>query len=137
MKIFHVLSPVLILSLCAGCASTPDVVPAKSQLELRQMQTRTYDTLDRQRTLRSVIATMQDLGFTVDEANPGLGVVTGTRLHAFRMRMTVTVREMEGERIAVRANARIDEFPVDEAATYQDFFVALDKAMYLTANNVD
>jgi len=135
MKTVHTLP--LILLLCGACVSTPEVVPARSQVQLRQMQTRTYDTLDLQHTMRSVISTLQDLGFTVDEANPALGVVTGTRLDAYSMRMTVTVREMGEERIAVRANARIDEFPIDEAATYQDFFIALDKAMFLTANNVD
>lgn len=125
------------LLLLAGCASTPNVVPDKSQLELRQMQTRSYDSLSRNQTLRSVIATLQDLGFVVDAADPNLGVVTGTRFDTLRMRMTVTVREKDGAQISVRANARIDEFPIDNAATYQDFFSALDKAVFLTANNVD
>ena len=125
------------LLLLAGCASTPNVVPDKSQLELRQMQTRSYDSLSRNHTLRSVIATLQDLGFVVDAADPNLGVVTGTRFDTLRMRMTVTVREKDAAQISVRANARIDEFPIDDAATYQDFFSALDKAVFLTANNVD
>jgi hypothetical protein len=53
------------------------------------------------------------------------------------MRMTVTTVEKDKGRIAVRANARIDENPVQDAATYQDFFVVLDKAMFLTLNKVD
>ncbi len=130
---------VLGLVLVGGCATTTpsDVVGAGTQLQVRQIQTREYDTLDKQMTMRSVIATLQDLGFKIDQAHLDLGTVTATRLHEYTMRMTVTVVEKGGERISVRANARIGENGVHDAATYQDFFVVLDKAMFLTLNNVD
>ncbi len=130
---------VLGLVFVGGCATTTpaDVIGPGTQLQLRQIQTREYDTLDKQMTMRSVIATLQDLGFTIDQAHLDLGTVTATRLHAYTMRMTVTVVEKGDERISVRANARIDESGVQDAATYQDFFVVLDKAMFLTLNNVD
>ncbi len=130
---------VLGLVLIGGCATTTpaDVTGPGTQLQVRQIQTRQYDTLDKQMTMRSVIATLQDLGFTIDQAHLDLGTVTATRLHAYTMRMTVTVVEKGDERISVRANARIDESGVQDAATYQDFFVVLDKAMFLTLNKVD
>jgi hypothetical protein len=123
----------------AGCAtSTPtNIAGAGTQLETRQIQTRQYDTLDKAMTMRSVIATLQDLGFTIDQADAELGTVTATRLHEYTMRMTVTVVQKDGDRISVRANARIGENAVTDAATYQDFFVVLDKAMFLTLNKVD
>ena len=122
----------------AGCATTPaDVAGAGTQLETRQIQTREYDTLDKAMTMRSVIATLQDLGFTIDQADAELGTITATRLHEYTMRMTVTVVEREGSRISVRANARIGENSVTDASTYQDFFVVLDKAMFLTLHKVD
>ena len=138
MRYLHCLM-LLALGLVFGCApKTPlDVLGSESQLEIRQIQTREYDTLDKQMTLRSVISTLQDLGFLIDRANINLGVVTATRLHEYTMRITVTVREKEDQRIAVRANARIGEEAVTDAKTYQDFFVALDKAMFLTLNRVD
>jgi predicted RNA-binding protein with EMAP domain len=88
-------------------------------------------------TMRSVVATLQDLGFTIDQADAELGTITATRHHEYTMRMTVVVFEKGDERISVRANARIGENPVTSARTYQDFFVALDKAMFLTQHNVD
>jgi len=123
----------------AGCATTTptNIAGAGTQLETRQIQTRQYDTLDKAMTLRSVIATLQDLGFTIDQADAELGTVTATRLHDYTMRMTVTVVKKEGNRISVRANARIGENAVTDAATYQDFFVVLDKAMFLTLHKVD
>ena len=131
------LLPLLII--VGGCATTvpADVIGAGTQLEIRQIQTREYDTLDKQMTMRSVIATLQDLGFTIDQADLDLGAVTATRLHEYTMRMTVTVLEQGEKRISVRANARIDEQSVQDAATYQDFFVVLDKAMFLTLHKVD
>ena len=123
----------------AGCATTTpaNVIGAGTQLETRQIQTREYDTLDKAMTMRSVIATLQDLGFTIDQADAELGTITATRLHQYTMRMTVTVVKREGSRISVRANARIGVNPVTDAATYQDFFVVLDKAMFLTQHKVD
>ena len=93
--------------------------------------------------MRSVVATLQDLSFTIDTANSKLGTITGTRVYYesnyqnFTMRMTVTVREIEGNRVAVRVNARLNDKPVTDPVTYQDFFAALDKAMFLTLQNVD
>ena len=123
----------------AGCATTTptNIAGGGTQLETRQIQTREYDTLDKAMTLRSVIASLQDLGFTIDQADAELGTVTATRLDQYTMRMTVTVVQKEGERISVRANARIGESAVLDAPTYQDFFVVLDKAMFLTLHKVD
>jgi len=122
-----------------GCATTTpaNVTGAGTQLETRQIQTRQYDTLDKPMTMRSIIATLQDLGFTIDQADTELGTITATRLHEYTMRMTVTVVKKEGNRISVRANARIGENAVTDAETYQDFFVVLDKAMFLTLHKVD
>lgn len=132
------ISLLLAFVIVAGCATTPaDVTGAGTQLETRQIQTREYDTLDKPMTMRSVVATLQDLGFTIDHADLELGTVTATRLHEYTMRMTVTVVEKGDERISVRANARIGENSVKDAATYQDFFVVLDKAMFLTLNKVN
>lgn len=128
----------LVLSGCVTPAP-PDVTGSgtASQLETRVTQTRVYDTLDKPMTMRSVIATLQDLGFVIDNADVDLGTVTATRLDRYTMRMTVTVQDKGAKQISVRANARIGEENVSDARTYQDFFASLDKAMFLTQNKVD
>ena len=133
------LVPLLAVVALVGCATTTpvDISANSTQLETRQIQTRQYDTLDKALTMRSVIATLQDLGFTIDQADTELGTVTATRYHEYTMRMTVTVVRRDEQRVSVRANARIGENAVTDAATYQDFFVALDKAMFLTLQRVD
>lgn len=127
----------LVLAIMGCVSAQPDVTGSGSQVAIRQIQTREYDTLDKQMTMRSTISTLQDLGFVIDNADLDLGAVTATRHRNYTMRMTVTVREKDGKRIAVRANARIGEEAIDDPRTYQDFFTALDKAMFLTLQKVD
>lgn len=132
-----VLSAVL-LTLLGACATSNDAITdGGSQLEVRQIQTREYDTLNKRDTLRSVLATLQDLGFVIDKADYNLATVTATKLQDYKIRMTVTVSERSGERIAVRANARFNETSIEDPRAYQDFFAVLDKAMFLTLHDVD
>jgi hypothetical protein len=130
----------------AGCAApTASVTAGGNQAELRQMQTREYQQLDRRSAMRSVIATLQDLGFVVDRAEYELGLMTATRFEERSgpradkhiVRVTVTVTERPGQRLSVRANARYGERAVEDPKAYQDFFAALDKSLFLTANRVD
>jgi len=46
---------------------------------LRQLQTRRFDTQDELKLLQAGSALLQDLGFTIDESEPSLGVVTGSK----------------------------------------------------------
>ena len=129
---------VVMLFALAGCAAPTAVITAGgSQVELRQIQTREYETLDRRGTLRSVVATLQDLGFVIDKADYDLATISATKLQKYEIRMTVTVRERDGNRLAVRANARFNEDPIEDPKSYQDFFSTLDKAMFLTLHEVD
>ena len=108
-----------------------------SQVQLRSVQTRAFDTADRSLTLRNVIATLQDLGFIIDKSDEVLGTVTGTKLSGDAIRMTVTIRARGTRQIAVRASAQFNMEAVSDAAPYQQFFAALEKSMFLAANEVD
>ncbi len=133
----RVLSVALLL-IVAGCAAPTGVITESgSQVQLRQIQTRDYETLDKRNTLRAVVATLQDLGFVIDKADYDLATISATKLQDYEIRMTVTVRERDSERLAVRANARFNEDPITDPRAYQDFFTTLDKAMFLTLHKVD
>ena len=84
-----------LLVLLAGCELNPhhEVLAAgASPVELRSVQTRAFDTTDKEQTLRTVIATLQDLGFVIDRADATLGSVSATKLDGYELRITVTVR---------------------------------------------
>jgi hypothetical protein len=109
----------------------------ESQVQLRQIQTRAFDTADKERTLRTTMATLQDLGFVIDEADLDLGSVSATKLDRYLLRMSVTVRPRGEAQLLVRANAQYQTSPVTEPEPYQQFFAALEKSMFLEAHQVD
>lgn len=130
----------MIAILLAGCQTDSRqqiLLTDRSQVELRAVQTRAFDTTDKNLTVRNVIATLQDLGFVIDKADETLGAVSGTKLQGYTMRITVTVRPRGQTQMAVRANAQYNLVAVSDASPYQQFFAALEKAMFLTANEVD
>jgi hypothetical protein len=101
------------------------------------MQSRAFDTTDKEKTLRTVIATLQDLGFLVDKADATLGMVTATKLDRYELRMTIIVRPRGEKQLMVRANAQYQQTTVDDPRPYQQFFAALEKAMFLAAHAVE
>ena len=107
-----------------------------SQVTLRSMQTRAFDTTDEKKTLRSVISTLQDFDFLIDEANKVLGVVSATRRTDW-LQITVTVRPKGEIQVFVRANMEYKQKGVEDPAVYQKFFAYLEKSMFLTAHEVD
>ena len=109
----------------------------QSQVQTRSIQTRAFDTTDKNKTLRTVIATLQDLAFVVDKADEVLGSVSATKLDGYQLRMTVTVRPRGETQLLVRANAQYNLKAVEDPEIYQDFFTSLGKSMFLTAHNVD
>jgi len=130
---------ILVLFLIAGCATMDKRLldSDSNQLRLRSIQTRAFETTDIEKTLRAVISTLQDLGFVVDKADAKLGLVSATKLDRYTLRMTVTVRPRGETHLLVRANAQYQVTPVVDPEPYQNFFFALQKAMFLTAQGVD
>ena len=132
---------ILVLSmLLVGCQTSSMnhvLETSNSQVEDRQIQTRAFNTRSKTKTLRTVIATLQDLGFVIDKADNELGTVSATKLDGYSLRMTVTVRYRNKKQTLVRANATYNVTPIKDPAPYQQFFTALEKSMFLTAHQVD
>lgn len=129
----------LCLAATGGCAPSTEAVmeTGKSALALRSFQQRAFDTNEMEKTLRTVISTLQDLSFVIDKADLDLGTVSATKLSGYQLRMTVTVRPRGSTQVLVRANAQYMDKAIEDPKPYQDFFVSLEKAMFLTAHQVD
>ncbi len=132
-----VMSAVLMLAGCQTDSKQQVLAVTKSQVELRSFQTRAFDTTDKEKTLRTVMATLQDLSFVLDKADAILGTVSGTKLDGYQLRITVTVRPRGETQMLVRANAQYNITAVEDPEPYQQFFAALERAMFLTAHEVD
>ncbi len=122
----------------SGCATSKGQLMKMdtSQINLRSMQTRAFDTTDEKKALRSVISTLQDFDFLIDEANKVLGVISATRRNDWAQ-MTVTVRPRGETQVEVRANLEYNRKGVEDPSIYQKFFRFLEKSMFLTAHEVD
>ena len=129
----------LCLAALAGCQFNPPqrILEGESQVQLRSIQTRSFETTEKQQTLRTVIATLQDLGFVIDKADADLGAVSATKLDGYELRMTVTVRPRDETQLLVRASAQYQMKPIEDPEPYQDFFTALEKSMFLASHAVD
>lgn len=123
----------------AACANPQRQIleTGESQAHLRSIQSRVFDTADRLKMLRVVIATLQDLGFVVDGADEALGTVSGTKRAGYSLRMTVAVRPRGETQLIVRANAQYNLQTVEDPEPYQQFFASLSKGIFLEAQQIE
>ncbi|MBW8002374.1 MAG: hypothetical protein FVQ80_10190 [Planctomycetes bacterium] len=121
-----------------GCENSQSQVLAvsESQVKLRSMQSRIFDTTDKIKTLRTAMATLQDLGFVIDKADDVLGSVSATKLERYSVRITINIRPHGETQMLVRANAQYNLQAIEDPEPYQQFFSAFEKAMFLTAHNI-
>lgn len=125
------------LAACQTDSRQQVLATSASQVQLRGIQSRAFDTTDQVKTLRTVIATLQDLGFVIDRADATLGTVSGTKLQGYQLRISVSVRPRGQTQTLVRANAEYNLSAVEDPLPYQQFFAGLERAMFLTAQQVD
>jgi hypothetical protein len=127
----------LLLMVCACAPTTRPVLENKdSEVRLRSIQSRVFDTPDENRAMRAVISTLQDLGFVIDKASSSLGIVSATRLSGYVLKMTVSVRPRGETQVLVRANAQYNLQAIEDPELYQRFFVALSQSMFLAAQQM-
>jgi hypothetical protein len=69
----------LACTLLHGCATTGVTEVPKTQLEIREYQTREYDTKDVKMVMKSLLNVLQDDGFIVKNANVDLGLISATK----------------------------------------------------------
>jgi hypothetical protein len=126
-----------LLSGCQSNVSDQILSSHESQVQLRNYQTKAFDTQDKSSTMRSVISTLQDLGFVLEKADQTLGTITASKFVGNEdFRISVTVREKGNTQMLVRANAQYHAKTVDNPQIYQDFFASLSKSMFLAAHDV-
>lgn len=134
----------LVALAAGGCQTTQPkevLLSTKSPVELRAMQSRAFDTTDRIKMLRTVIATLQDLGYTIEKAEAEAGTITANKLGY--LALTATVYPRGEKQLIVRANAVLSGYvqqrtQVDAPEFYQKlFFEPLSKAIFLNALHID
>lgn len=80
-QMYKVVPCILLCLFLVGCMTTPKgfLKPSDTYLEKRQLQMRQYDTTNEEQILTSVAGVLQDLGFTLDESETKLGLVSASK----------------------------------------------------------
>ncbi len=182
----------LVVAVIGGCTivnQRPPTPTPKTQLQIREIQTREFDTNDVRLVMKAVLNVLQDDDFVVKNAVPDLGLLSATkelqltgktstrsntnsnsndywldvldrmfgntsrsrththnsqvqeRYNKFRIvEVSVNISEI-GSRCKVRANFQakildnqgepVEVFTVDDPKFYQDFFVKVDKGIFI------
>ena len=135
-KIISIIAIALLFSSCQSSRNRL-LESEQSQVKLRQIQTRAFDTTDKPKMLRAILSTLQDLGFIIDKADMDLATISATKLDGFQLKMTASVRDRGRTQLLVRANAQVELRSIDDPVPYRNFFNSLSKAIFLEAQQVD
>ena len=137
-KRFTTLFSLFLVITLVSCAGKQQNIleTSEPQVKLRSMQSRVFDITDQNRLLRTIIATFQDLGFVIDDAEESLGTVSGTKRSGYSLRMTVSIRPRGTRQMIVRSNIQFNLQTIEEPEPYQYFFTTLSKALFLEAQPI-
>jgi len=72
------------LFVVTGCAAPPPPAKEKTQLEIRECQTRSFDVQDHRMVMKSVLNVLQDDGYMVKNVSLDLGFLSATKDIGFR-----------------------------------------------------
>ncbi len=73
-----VLSIVILSAACGGFGGSPAKTP-QTQLQMREFQTRDYDTKDTKLVMKAMLNVLQDDGFQISNANTDLGLLSASK----------------------------------------------------------
>jgi len=141
------------LALTAGCALGGSRIAMRSQLQVREFQTRTYDSKDTAMVMKAVLNVLQDDGFIIKTSNVSLGEMTASKERSANYwALIFLVRRVEswecsvnvtdfGEQTKVRVNVQTSMkdalgnvlyvHEVDDPIYYRDFFTKVDKGVFI------
>ncbi len=117
---------VAILLMQAACTvDNAPVMSTKDPGELQAMQTRAFATPDRDRTLRQLIFTLEDNGYSIDKIDAQDGTVAATKNTA--LNLTAIVTPIQGFSTSVHADAMVNmpdgkQYQVDDPSFYSAYF---------------
>ena len=148
MKKLLLLACALSLFCLFGCVTPKsNAEPEMSQLQIREYQTRTYETNDTKMVIKAVINVLQDEGYMFTNTDSAIGLVSVEKSVNAGKSVAVTEGVVNisefGQQTRVRINFRVKTTKIGKRGTvtkinqiideqyYQDFFIKVDKGVFL------
>ena len=69
----------LVICCFIACCATSGGAPQQTQLQIREFQTKTYETNDTKMVMKAVLNVLQDDAFIIKDANTDLGFMTASK----------------------------------------------------------
>lgn len=140
------------LSLTISSTAFAKQKPASTALEIRQMQTRTYEIKDKKQLMEGIVNVLQDRDYLINESNYNLGVISGYKeskegYRYVRYETSVQINELNSNKYKVRTNYM--KKAIDQTGTassqidvknpeefYRDFFSQLSKSLFIEEQGI-
>ncbi len=162
----HTIGGIIFGLVLAGCSTGPDVKTPPTQLELRSLQTRSYETVDTQLVMKAMMNVLQDLGYAVKSADSDLGLLTAEKwTNIAQKKKAIKKAEKAGKTLprmqTYECSANVSKFgnqcrvrvsfqrkilddrgailrvqTIDDAGFYQLFLSRVDKGIFLQEEGV-
>lgn len=149
----------LIVFCCSLIACAPAFAkgkPAVSSLEIRQMQTRTYDVKDKKELMEAIVNVLQDRDYLISESSYNLGVISGYKeckektfmgSQYVRYETSVQINDLTSKSYKVRTNfSKKNMDPMGAVTTqidipnpeefYREFFTQLNKSLFIESQGI-
>lgn len=79
MRSLKTICTILLVAVAFSGCVTATTTPQKSQLQIRQFQTRTFETSDEKGVMKALLNVLQDDGYIVKNANTDLGLLVAVK----------------------------------------------------------
>lgn len=141
----------LSLTTCLPTFARGKTAPVSS-LEIRQMQTRTYEIKDKKELMEAIVNVLQDRDYLINESSYNLGVISGYKeckegYHYVRYETSVQINELNNKSYKVRTNfSKKNMDPTGTVTspiniknaeeTYREFFTQLNKSLFIESQGI-
>ncbi|OGI00621.1 MAG: hypothetical protein A2Y25_04515 [Candidatus Melainabacteria bacterium GWF2_37_15] len=141
-----------------GCLPAFAEKESATALEIRQMQTRTYEVKNQKQLMEAMVNVLQDRGYLINESNYNLGVISGYKeckekrflgSQFVRYETSVQINQQNNKSYKVRTNyikklmdvygnpsTQKDIKIPEQEQFYREFFSDLDKSLFIEKQGI-
>lgn len=122
---------------CAGSTQADAVNSDVKQATRSQVQSRSYNMNDDEKMINTIVATLKDFNFVIDNSSVELGTVNATKVMTKPLKIDVVLADSADTQTIVHATIRFAGDPISGRLFYQSFFKNLSANLGLEGFTVE